>query len=318
MNPLRKLLNPTAAPTRTIIFTRSCSAGGKGWQPGDKGSFSERVAADLIGSGAGYDPTAADTAEITAKQLDELLPAPVAPEALPESWESLPAPFAEYHKLNAAYRALRKREDSIWNVLLPRIQGYMVDADVRSIEILPGHTRRTVLGAFAGRVQVGTPDERETSEQNFLKDAYTRALKACTDWKDANGDEAFRTRILCGDTVQDVHEKLCTSIRELHETGLEIFTLRIAMLGLSGRKVTELYSGSADAEKYSCFNSPSIPHMRLAYYEEGVGGRSYCDHPVTTLVSYYRKFSGSLEEVTATLAQAKKELAKATKISAAA
>ena len=318
MNPLRKLLNPTAAPTRTIIFTRSCSAGGKGWQPGDKGSFSERVAADLIGSGASYDPTAADTAEITAKQLDELLPAPVAPEALPESWESLPAPFAEYHKLNAAYRALRKREDSIWNVLLPRIQGYMVDADVRSIEILPGHTRRTVLGAFAGRVQVGTPDERETSEQNFLKDAYTRSEKACTDWKEANGDEAFRTRILCGDTVQDVHEKLCTSIRELHETGLEIFGRRIAGLGLSGRKVTELYSGSADAEKYSCFDIPSVPGRKLAYYEEGVGGRSYLDHPMTTLVSYYRKFTGSLDEVTATLKKAKAELAKATKISTAA
>ena len=318
MNPLQKLLNPKAAPTREIIFTRNCAASGKSWKKGDKATLSEKVAGELIAAEAAYDPTAIPTAQAKAKQLDELLPPPVTAEELPEAWESLPAPFTTYHRLNAAYQALGKRQDAIWDILLPRIQGYMVDADVRSIEILPGHTRRTVLGAFAGRVQVGTPDERETSEQNFLKDAYTRALKACTDWKDANGDEAFRTRILCGDTVQDVHEKLCTSIRELHETGLEIFTLRIAMLGLSGRKVTELYSGSADAEKYSCFNSPSIPHMRLAYYEEGVGGRSYCDHPVTTLVSYYRKFSGSLEEVTATLAQAKKELAKATKISAAA
>ena len=318
MNVLQQLLNPKAAPTREIIFTRNSSAGGRGWKKGDKATLSEKVAGELIAAEAAYDPTAIPTAQAKAKQLDELLPPPVTPEELPENYKDLPAPFTAYHLLNAAYQALGKRRDAIWDILLPRIQGYMVDADVRSIEILPSNTRRTVLGAYAGRVQVGTPDERETSEQNFLKDAYTRSEKACTDWKEANGDEAFRTRILCGDTVQDVHEKLCTSIRELHETGLEIFGRRIAGLGLSGRKVTELYSGSADAEKYSCFDIPSVPGRKLAYYEEGVGGRSYLDHPMTTLVSYYRKFTGSLDEVTATLKKAKAELAKATKISTAA
>ena len=194
----------------------------------------------------------------------------------------------------------------------------MVDADVRSIEILPSNTRRTVLGAFAGRVHVGTPSENDTRDQNFLKDAYTRAETACKDWEEANNDEAFRVRILCGDTVQEVHGKLCVAIGELHKTGFEIFSLRVSELGLSGQKVTELYSGSADAEKYSCFDMPGLTGMKLAYYEENVGGRSYCDLPVNALVSYYRKFSGSLDEVSATLKKAKSELAKATKVSAAA
>ena len=316
MNPLQKLLNPKAAPTREIIFTRNCAASGKSWKRGDKATLSEKVAGELIACEAAYDPTAIPTAQAKAKQLDELLPPPVTPEELPESYKDLPAPFTAYHKLNAAFQALGKRQDAIWDVLLPRIKGYVIDADVRSMVALPRITRDVVLGAYAGRVHVGAPDERETREEHFLKDSYHRAEKACKDWEEANNDEAFRTRILCGDTVKEVHEKLCVAIGGLHKTGLEIFSLRISGLGLSGQKVTELYSGSADAEKYSCFDMPSLNNMKLAYYEENVGGRSYCDLPVNALVSRYNSFSKNLDEVSATLKQAEAELSKTQKSAA--
>jgi len=315
MNLLR-LLNPTAEPTCKIIFTRSCTANGNTYQVGDEASFNAHTAADLISSGAGYDPSASNAAEIRAKHLESLLPPPVIPAELPEDWETLPAIFTDWHNLNASFQALATRQEQIWDILLPRMRRYTLDPDTRSIENQPWNTRNLALQGLAGGFNIGTIPDAHHREVSHLTDSYHRAEKACDDWKQSNSDELFRLRILCGDTVQKLHGDLCESIPALHQTGLDIFSLRIKALGLSDRKTSELYSGSADALKFSSFDQPSLMNLRLAYYEKGVGARCFIDSTVPTIVCVLRGFEQLLAKVNTATKEAKSELARASKAAA--
>ena len=314
MNPLLKLLNPKSESTRPILFTRTCTADGKTWQAGETGNFSDKTARDLIAADAGYDPSARDANKKRLKNLNKLLPAEIPAEPLPESWEKLPKSFSDWWKLHAAYQSLAKYHDALWDVLLSKMQMYMMVLNISGVEGQSMKNREVILQGLAAGFSIGNPPPEHVAQVEFLKGAYLDAEKECDDWMQSNKNEMIHKRILCGDEVQDLLEKLKTDVAETHALGMQLFSLRIATLGLSGRKVSELYAGSELALRYSSFDIPSLPALKLAYYENGVGARSYIDRPVQTIECLYRSLTAQAAEVSAALKAAKAELAKAQKV----
>ena len=315
-NYLHKLLAPAPAITRKIVFTRPSLADGKDYAEGDEGTFGEATAARLIASDAGYDPNAEDAASQRTKHLNQLLPPPISPEAIPEAWKALPAPFAAWWKLNAEYEALAARRDAIWEPLLSRMRSYVLQGDFRSIASQPKELKRRIMANLSGGFHIGEIPEEHAREIRYLKDAYQRAEQACRDWQEQNGTALMHQKILCGDHLQAQHGNLCKSIRELHAIALETFAHRVGALGLTDWKIRELFSGSSLAQEIAEFQEPTLQDLRLAYYDSTSGARHYIDQSVPAMAGTIRGFEKFSDRVTAATKKTKAELEKTRKAAA--
>lgn len=312
---IKHLLFPTAPKTVEVVVTRNTFAAGRELLAGQTVELPERQASELINAGAAANPAAEDAAAQQLANLNALLPPPVEPRPMPDAWAGLPKCFGDWWQLNQSAHCLIERRGQIWEKLLVMLQSYQ-SPDLRSIAWLPDPAMRRELvevtaKIFADRAQT----DLHTAEERHLRDAYKRAEQAVDDWRESNREAVQIALFHCSQHLQQHHGKLCREIRELHALGLEIFSARIAALGLAASKVQQLYSGSADYQKYNGITIPQLSDLKLAYSDEN-GPLFFVNVPPPTMACLIQGYSKTAAEVERLTAEAKKELARTRKATA--
>jgi hypothetical protein len=290
MNALQKLFRPASkAPTREITLIDSISIAGIHHEAGEVLRLDTATAEALIADGQAVDPLAEAAGKAKAIQLENSLPAPIQQQALPESWETLPPCFASWWKLDQARNALVARRDAIQAKLVQRL---------------------------AGNVMLGETPPETLREIRFLEDALARAGQTVEAWLEDNRDEYVRAKIECGDNVQQECELVGRAVVKLHDLGFEIFSTRIAALGLADSHNRRLFGGSSDAVKYSQIQPPALDELVLGWSDPGCDPRLILEKPVPIMAHLLAAYATLAAEVEALTAQAEKELAAARKVTA--
>ena len=316
IDKIKSLLSPTKETFITVVFTEAVFVAGQAYQAGDSAMLTEKQAAEVIASGAGYDPDAKGTSEAELARLNALVPAPVEPRALPESWASLPTCFTDWWTMNEQARTLIVRRDRIEAELIGRVKNGVADIEHDLRGVPAGQRDQVLASAIGALVRIGPPDVAKLREVRHLEDAFQRAATAVEAWREANAAKLFVHKLACSDHLQSVHGETCRAIRELHELGREIFGQRVAALGLSEARVDDLFRGSADAVKYSNLPRPTLDDMVVGWSKGNGETRLYCDKSPEAMVDLVGEWKHLAGEVARLTKQARSELAKATKAAA--
>jgi len=314
---IKSLLNPTAEKLVEVSITRNCSIGGTPYEIGETIRVSESTARKLIHEDAAEDLAADGIAAEKRRKLEGLLPPPIEPRPAPDEWKPLPACFSSWWILNEKKRVLIRRADDIEEVMMEKLMRFTPQPDMSSLQNVPNAAHRSALiQGIALSLHVGDIPESYQSECRFLKDVNARAQKAVSDWKEANHSNLIRLNIECSDAVFFAHGELNRACRELSDTALAIFRARLAPLGLSEMKICELFSGSADAQKYHSV-APRLQNVKMLWFHDsGRDQKSYIDFPVSALAQFFEQWTERNKELSALLKVAKAELAKALKVAA--
>jgi hypothetical protein len=270
----------------------------------------------LIADGQAVDPLAEAAGKAKAIQLENSLPAPIQQQALPESWETLPPCFASWWKLDQARNALVARRDAIQAKLVKVRSPWILDADFSSLKTSAPQHERTMVQRLAGNVMLGETPPETLREIRFLEDALARAGQTVEAWLEDNRDEYVRAKIECGDNVQQECELVGRAVVKLHDLGFEIFSTRIAALGLADSHNRRLFGGSSDAVKYSQIQPPALDELVLGWSDPGCDPRLILEKPVPIMAHLLAAYATLAAEVEALTAQAEKELAAARKVTA--
>lgn len=321
MNLLKKLVNPKSAKKLAVELSRNCFINGVSHAAGEILELSEREAREIVASGGGVDLSADEAATLESARLNSLLPPPVEPQPLPESWKSFPASFHELWQLEQAAEALVARRGLIWERLLVTMKQHPALGESlanfgASYKLADSATRSKLRDAVAN-VYVGRPSESHLRAVKFLKDAYERAEQAVRDWNFSNGERWQVAKYHASQHLLERHGATCKGIRELHALGREIFAERIKALGLSESKISELFRGSSDAVRFASIEPPTLDDLRLAFADES-GPSYYVEKSPANMVQLLQTWAATEAEVVRLTVEAKKELVRVRKVSGAA
>ena len=207
---LKKLLNPQAPELVAVLLNRSLLIDGEAFSKGDTVSVSPKTARDLCSDGSATDAKADAAAHEKAAKLSALLPPPIEPLPVPDSWKNMPEVFHKWHQLNESGRVLRDRADEMEDRLIQRAKRYVFHGDLGgiSVGIASAHDRNRVLSAVGNAIQVGDIPEHELDETRYMEGAHLRLRKAFSDWLEMHQAEAIKLSFLCGDEVQAHHDRV--------------------------------------------------------------------------------------------------------------
>jgi len=322
MNPFRKLITPAAEPKVEVELTRNAFIAGVAYSAGEKITASKKVVNELIAAGSVLDRAADDTEAAEAARLEALIPPPVPAAPLPKNWLDLPPAFHELWAMEESANALIERRSLIWETLMATMNRFRTVGDnVRGLMVTYNHSeagaKQKIHDIIAG-LHIGHLPDSHLREIRFLKDAFQRSEQAVRDWHAENGDRWTKANFHASQFVLKKHGELCKAIRELHSLGRQIFGARIAGLGLGEAKQDELFrSGSADALKYAGIEPPGMNDLKLAWSDD-TGQMFYLAKSPATMFYLVREYEATGEQVAALTKQARAELTKANRVSAAA
>lgn len=315
IDKIKNLLNPSASKTTELTFTRDVLVAGVHHAAGTTDTFSQKDAAQLVGSGCAFNPAADDEAAKRQARLAAMIPPRPEPEPLPDGWAGLPPAFASWHELYQRADCLVRRRDAIETKLLGLATRDTLQLGHNPLGGIPDGPGRDAAMAASGRacVRIGV-DPDDIVEQRALRDALTRANEAIAEFRHAHGPELSKRKVLCGDELIECHGKLSRLCSELSTVGLAIFNTRVAPLGLAEHKVVSLYQNSADYVRLNAA-APALHDLRLAWSDEG-GPRHYVDADVSAMASQLLLWNATVKRLAELLKSAKSELSRAQKAAA--
>lgn len=251
--------------------------------------------------------------EAKAASLTALLPPVREVQPLPARWENLPPAFAAWHDINQKALVVLGRRDDIEAELIRRITPAQQNS-FNGINQLSYEHRHTVM-VNLGKGERFSPEEH--AAQVYLRDALQRASDAANDWLEMHREALFSARVACSDEVIAVNGELSRTCKQLGETGLAIFAVRVAALGLGESRVKNLFDQSADFFKYHVpAQAPALQDMKMLWHiDEGRDQRFYIEQSPIALAQHWLEWTARNVELTGLLKTAKAELAKAQKAS---
>ncbi len=321
MNPFKRIISPKSEPLVTVELARACFITGISHQAGDTIRVSERVAQELVAADNAIRRDHNAAAEAERERLAALIPAPVEAKPMPENWQDLPPAFHDLWRLDEAANCLVERRSRIWDVLMATMHRYRALGEgLHHFKATYDHAdyglRAKLQKAFSN-LHVGQLPEKHLAEVRHLKDAYHGIEQSVRDWSEQNRDAWTRAKFQAGQHIQTKHGELCRAIRELHALGREIFSCRVAALGLAEIHVDRLFEGSADALKYRSIETPTLGDLKLAWNDDN-GPEYYVEKTPAQMVTLLRGWEATSAEVAKLTRQAQAELSKARRVSQAA
>jgi hypothetical protein len=216
---------------------------------------------ELVACGAFRDIQGEESAELSRKQLNALLPEKPKPAPLPEAYKHLPKEFKTWWNLTAELEALEEYRDSLMQLITP---AHRANQHLRSgFDALPSETQRDLI--VRANDFPSAPKDGKTSI--FLHRSYEAAARAVKDWQEKKNAELFLAQVNAGEVLKTEHSRVVRKVRDLNEGSKELFAKRISPLGLGKRDVERMYySGSADYLTYHT-DEPSLPSRKLLIIE---------------------------------------------------
>jgi hypothetical protein len=244
------------------------------------------------------------------------LPDPVEPMPDPIGWEKLPECFLQWWRLNQRFFCLLRREENGVEMLVGQLKssgGLMISAAE------PHPRNAAAFSALVGAVAEGTANQSQNDMatigrrrlQEFVNDLAEQRRRLM----DAEGENLTRLNLACSDYVIESHGRLRRLTKQAADTALQIFSCRIASLGLSDMKVAALFSGSADCVEY-VHSEPGLQDLKLGWHEADGTTRHYIERPVPTLASLALQWDADAKRMESLVAKAKATLAKTQKAAA--
>lgn len=320
-NKIKSILNPQAEKQIELVILRNCSAGGESFEAGQTVVLGARRANELITADCATNQQAvADEAQRQTK-LDALIPPPIEPKPLPSSFESLPAPFADWWNLNQSGLALIHRLGHIEEKLIAMTSKNVMSVSPSAFRGIPdGSARNSAIAASARTFIFEGIDEEEVAAVRHLEGARQRLSEDVASWQAANSDKLFSLHVSCSDCYLSESGQLARNCRDTHEVGRALFVFRIAALNLAPRKIDDLFSGSGDFVRYvQAAPIPAVQDLKMLWYlDGGKDSKSYCSTAVPGIADLLHGTRERQSQVDAILKQGKAELAKATKAQTAA
>lgn len=311
MSYLKNLLFPQSRASKKVRLNRSILLAGVHHEAGEVVAVDDATAADLIADGTATPMDGIDRAAAAA-ELEVLVPPPVEPAPLPESWQSLPPAFAAAWKLCRELDALIQRRTAIHEKLLAVRSPWIVAVDFSGVEDAARRTRtglREKVGS--GLADIGPVPAAALRKIRHLEDALERAEASVRDWRNRNGEALLRAEFAAGDHLQRFNSDLAREISELHATALKIFRARVEPLGLAEANVARLFAGSADHQRYCQHTAPACHDVRVGWFDHEVGSAvTYIDASIEVMANRAFCWERLHGEVKPLLAQAKKELSR--------
>lgn len=234
---------------------------------GDELDVTAEVRAQLIGSG---DAITLGLVDRSGKlvPIAKASPAdrPFTPEAVPEKWKDLPPCFATAWKHAEELRELKH------NVTVAR-------AAVDAVKV----------------TDLDSPNEEHRAANARLHAAYTAR-------HEYDPEKAQRAQIACGVATAEALAESNLVRDRLEQVAFEIFSERIAALGLAQSKIRSLFAGSALHQKY-VVQPLHLGRMRLAAKDA-----FYSDAPLPTLADFLFRARNCRKEWLVLLKEAEAEL----------
>lgn len=321
---IKDLLNPKPPTRRTVTLLSAVAIGGRHYEPGASVTIPEKEADSLIADGTASDPQGQAAAGEKLAALAAKLPAPRPVQPIPDYWKSLPDCFATWWNLNEAAVGLIWRRDEIQRhivkLLTRNTMGAKMNHDLKSSlgNIPAGASKDILIAGVAAAIEVGKRDPDYLAEIRYFEDAYYRAAAAVDDFREKHGDKYTVAKLECGDFLQAEHLKTCESIAEAKGIARELFSTRIADLGLAEREVSRLFSGSADYLKVSQFQPPTLEDLRVAWSEGDGRTKLFVDRSPATMADILQSWEKLREAADATKKQINQELSRSQKVRKAA
>ncbi|MES2920193.1 MAG: hypothetical protein V4819_01505 [Verrucomicrobiota bacterium] len=309
---LKRLFNRTAEPKISVIITRETFIEGRPYTINEEVTLPEQVALQLIAIGAAVDPTTEGRAAAQAAKDAELLPPPVEALPCPEAWTKLPVCFASWWKLNEAHRCLADRRDAIEEKLIAYYRRYTLQCEPYELgtAIADPRERARVLGVAMSQISIGAIDPSHIHDCRLLRDFYQRAKVTTDEWLEANRDALNIARIECSNAVLKKHAELCHDSGALSAVAFDMFSIRIAALGLAEYEVRRLFTNSSDFCNYHR-DKPSIQDLKSAWFEgNGADQHHYINQPVPVMVGMLEGFDAQHADIKALSKTAKSALDK--------
>ena len=309
------ILGTPTGKTAEVLITRNCritlpNGEATDGLEGETYTLTAAEARDLVNCQAARIIGEEEAQAARVASLASLLPPPREVEALPAGWDKLPPAFATWHKLNGQALAVNGRAEDIEAALSARRSKRTV-TNFNGISQLSPENSAKVFSGIAVGIDLFT--EEMAAEERYMSDALQRAKQAANDWYDLSREALFASRVGCSDACILVHGELSRTCRQLAETGKEIFSTRIAALGLHSNHIERLLTGSADSIRYiDPAQPPTLQDLRQLWWESnGADQRFFISQSVFALAQSFTQWTQRNAELTKLLATARAELKKA-------
>jgi hypothetical protein len=244
------------------------------------------------------------------------LPDPVEPMPDPVGWDKLPECFLQWWRLNQRFFCLLRREENgveMLNSQLKSSGGLMISG------VGPHPRNAAAFTAMMAAVAEGTvgqnPNDLATLGRRRLQEFVNDLAEQRRRLMDAEGENLTRLNLACSDYVIESHATLRRHTKEAANIALQIFSCRIAALGLSDLRVAQLFSGSADCVEY-VHSEPALQDLKLGWHESDGTTRHYIERPVPTLASLALQWDADAKRMETLVGKAKATLAKTQKAAA--
>lgn len=286
-------------------------------EPGDR----FEVLPDDIG---GFEP---GDLRVLARPSEPIMedPTPKRPATLPppERWKPLAQCFADWWDINERFRVGKQHLELLRTA---RIEFFGTDADLgrtqgagkalvhRWNENADQANHNVVVTNYVH--DLDDPKFRKISQ--FHHNALIAAEDHLEELRSTFGLKIQRLHLECGNCRMKSAAALTEVTTELRQTGIDLFSLRLAPLELHPSKILQLYAGSAICQKYAFHHDPSVSGTCFGGYDESGSLRIYVDDGVPAIAGGMLSDLERTAELEPLLAAGRKELAKAQKVSQAA
>jgi hypothetical protein len=288
--------------TENIICREHGSSFPSSCRAGDVLDVDHTLAAELAAAGSATILGEVINGEIAKPRASKPAPALAVPQPIPSELKKLPAEFSDAWRLVAERGALNTDLRAALRALLPpAFVKAQEQAEAHGTPIEKFFLSQIVSGeALVDRAK---RDEHAAKMQRRIEEFDTK-----------NGRRIYAILERVGVLTVEKIDAANTALEDLQAVALQIFSARIAALGLHRNKVIDLYRGSAVALKFGGELSPLGASDAVS--TGGPAPRRMLDAPLLTIATIYRQAEERAVELEALIAEAQAELASVQGVSA--
>lgn len=248
-------------------------------------------------------------------------PSPERPEPLPlpARWESLPPVFHKFHECAEKVRIAREHINLIRDKRY-EIFGVHADfADATGTHLVGGMafpSDRSNKNIISTVRPIDFDDPKNRQVDAFLSKSARVAEAHLAELLEKTSLPQQKRYLECGNCYITATEELRGIIDELEGIGYQLFSTRVAALGLGEYQNRRLFYQSSDHIKYANHGTCQPQGLTSAGYDEHGRLRVFCDLQITTMASHLLTTLSRLADLRPLLAEGKRELAKARKATA--